>query len=262
MNFRHCCFTLLVTMNMNLLANAAEESAVKKYSAKVWKSPAGESLNYRFRTPDKVKQGEAYPLVVFLHGAGGRGNDNRGELTDAGMVGAFEQQGIGSKRPAYVIAGQVPNGQLWVNVPWSTLDHRMPEVSESMRMMLEAVDAVVKDPAHQIDRKRIYIVGLSMGGYGTWDALQRRPDFFAAAIPICGGGDKMLAKTISEVPVWVWHGAKDGAIKVSRSRDMVAALKAAGGSPKYTEIGERGHNVWTDVWKSTEAWDWLFAQSK
>ena len=87
-------------------------------------------------------------------------------------------------------------------------------------------------------------------------------ELFAAAVPICGGGDKRLAKKIAEIPVWAWHGDQDGVIKPSRSQDMVAALKAAGANPKYTEVKGRGHNVWTDAFNSAEMWQWLFAQRK
>ena len=105
-------------------------------------------------------------------------------------------------------------------------------------------------------------MGLSMGGYGTWDAIQRRPEFFAAAVPICGGGDTNMGKVLAKMPIWSWHGDKDKTIQVSRSREMDAAIKQAGGSPKYTEVKGRGHNVWTDVWNSKELWDWIYSQSR
>ena len=87
-------------------------------------------------------------------------------------------------------------------------------------------------------------------------------EFVAAAVPICGGGDKTLGKKIAKLPVWAWHGDKDRIIKASRSRDMIAAIKAAGGSPKYTEVKGRGHNSWVDVWNSAETWDWLYSQKR
>lgn len=239
-----------------------KDGLLEKYSPEVWKSPAGGELNYRVRVPDKVEAGKKYPLVLLLHGAGGRGDDNRGQVNDAGGGASLEKMGVSSTYGAYVMAGQVPNNQLWVDVPWSSLDHEMPKVSDSMRMMLEALDAFVADQKNQIDPQRIYVIGLSMGGYGTWDAIQRRPGLFAAAVPICGGGDKRLAKKIAPLPIWAWHGDQDGVIKPSRSRDMVAALKAAGGEPKYTEVKGRGHNVWVDAFGSKEMWHWMFEQKK
>ena len=244
------------------VAETRDEWMGGKYAGKVWKSEKGESFNYRYRAPDQVEAGKKYPLLIFLHGAGGRGDNNKGQLQDAGGLAAFEKAGVNGKRSAYLLAGQVPKGKLWVDVPWSSLEHKMPPVSDSMRMMLEVVDAFVADKKNQVDPDRIYVMGLSMGGYGTWDAIQRRPKFFAAAVPICGGGDKTMGKALAHLPIWAWHGDKDGVIKVSRTQDMIAAIKAAGGSPKYTELKGVGHNAWKDCWASQEMWDWLFAQKR
>ena len=258
---RHLLLPFLLTpLCLTLHAGPADPLAASKPT--VWQSPDGGSLNVRTRTPDKIEPGKTYPVLLFLHGAGGRGDDNKGQINDAGAGKALEKIGIASKFGAYVIAGQVPKQQQWVDVPWSTLDHEMPAVSEPMRMMLEQLDAFIADPENQADKNRIYVAGLSMGGYGTWDAIQRRPELFAAAVPICGGGDKRLAKKIAHVPVWAWHGDNDNVIKASRSRDMVEALKKAGAKPKYTEVKNRGHNVWVDAFNSTDLWPWLFAQKK
>ena len=138
----------------------------------------------------------------------------------------------------------------------------MPKISNSMQKTLEALDAFIIDSNNQVDVNRIYIMGLSMGGYGTWDAVQRRPNFFAAAVPICGGGDKSMAKSLINVPIWSWHGNKDQVINVLRSREMNSAIERSGGSPKYTEVKGRGHDVWLDVWSSDDLWEWLYSQSK
>ena len=248
---------------LSVLGLMTSHADLKKYTADVWKSPNGGEQPFRFRTPDEVKSGKKYPLVVFLHGAGGRRADNKGQLEDVNTVNEFERIGISSKYQAYVYAPQVPKHQRWVEVDWGLDDHRMPEISEPMRMMFENLYSIVKDPKNQIDKKRIYLVGISMGGYGTWDALQRKGKIFAAAIPMCGGGDKELAKRLVNIPIWTWHGDKDRVIKVGRSRDMVAAIKAAGGTKiQYSEIKRRTHNVWVDCFKSDELWEWLFEQKK
>jgi len=219
-------------------------------------------FNYRYSQPIQMEVGKTYPLLVFFHGAGGRGNDNKGQLVDAGGIEAFKKQSIRTKRKSHIFAGQVPKGERWVNVSWNLLGHKMPEISNSMEMALDALDTYIADKKNQVDPNRIYVMGLSMGGYGTWDAIQRRPNFFAAAVPICGGGDTKFAKKISHLPIWAWHGDKDTVIKPSRSRDMIDAIKKAGGSPKYNEIKGRGHNSWIDVWSSTELWNWLYLQKK
>ncbi|MDG2122640.1 MAG: prolyl oligopeptidase family serine peptidase [Verrucomicrobiales bacterium] len=251
---------LFIPLTVTLQAEPADPLAASQPTT--WKSPNGGTLNVRVRTPDKFEPGKSYPVLLFLHGAGGRGGDNAGQLNDAGAGKALEKIGVANKFNAYILAGQVPKQQQWVDVPWSSLDHEMPAVSDPMRLMLEQLDAFIADPKNQIDKNRIYVAGLSMGGYGTWDAIQRRPDLFAAAVPICGGGDKRLAKKFAHIPVWAWHGDKDNVIKASRSLDMVDALKKAGANPKYTEVAGRGHNVWTDAFNSPDLWAWLFAQKK
>ena len=232
------------------------------YLAKVWKGKKGAALNYRFRAPDEVAKGEKYPLFVFYHGAGGRGADNFGQIRDAGAIKAFAEAGLFSDRPCYLLAGQVPKGKLWVDVAWSSLEHEMPKISDSMRLMFEVIDAHMANGNLQIDPDRVYAMGLSMGGYGTWDAIQRRPGLFAAAVPICGGGDKSRVRNIASLPIWAWHGDRDKVIRISRSTDMIAAIKAAGGAPRFTELKGVGHNAWSDCWKSREMWDWLFAQKR
>jgi predicted peptidase len=209
-----------------------------------------------------MENGKVYPLLVFFHGAGGRGNNNTGQLTDAGAVNAFEKESLRLKRKSHIFAGQVPKGEKWVNTSWSLLGHRIPKISVSMKMALEAIDIYIQNPSNQVDTNRIYAMGLSMGGYGTWDAIQRRPNFFAAAVPICGGGDKSIAKELAHLPIWAWHGDKDTVIKPSRSLDMIEAITKAGGSPKYSEIKGRGHNSWVDCWKSEKMWSWLYSQRK
>ncbi len=105
-------------------------------------------------------------------------------------------------------------------------------------------------------------MGLSMGGWGTWDAIQRRPNFFAAAIPICGGGDISYAKDISKMPIWAWHGEDDSVINIERSREMVLALNEMTNQTKFTEVENRGHDSWIDVWNNKEVWKWLYDQKR
>jgi predicted peptidase len=160
-----------------------------------------------------------------------------------------------------VIAPQCPDNQQWVEVPWTADEHRMPkEPSRPLAQTLELVTALQNE--FSIDPDRLYITGLSMGGFGVWDAIQRQPDLFAAAAPVCSGGDATLAKQIKDVPVWAFHGDRDEAVKVRRSRDMIAAIQAAGGQPKYTEYKGVGHDSWTATYKDPELYKWLFAQKR
>ena len=253
-------FVIFLISTLLMLTSTLVSNELDNFTAAVWESPNGGRFNYRHRAPDKVESNKKYPILVMLHGAGGRSKDNKKQLLDADAIDALAKHGVSSTFESYIFAGQVPPGQQWVDVKWNTLEHKMPEISDSMRMLFESLDVFIKK--NQVDTSRIYVLGLSMGGYGTWDAIQRRPDFFAAAVPICGGGDKSMAKDIAQVPVWVFHGEKDPVIDVSRSRDMVNSMKAAGGNPKYTEVKGRGHNSHVDVWNNSEVWKWLYHQKK
>ena len=254
--------SLVLSIAPVLTSAKSMDDLLSPYASSTWKSPTEGTFLYRHSLPAKMEKGMKYPLLVFFHGAGGRGEDNKKQLLDARGLENFEKNKIRTKFKSHVFAGQVPKGERWVNVHWSLLGHKMPEISDSMRMAFEALDAYIQDPKNQVDSKRIYVMGLSMGGYGTWDAIQRRPDFFAAAVPICGGGDKSLAPKLVNIPIWAWHGDKDSVITPSRSRDMINAISKAGGSPKYSEIEGRGHNSWVDCWNTDELWKWLYSQSK
>lgn len=216
----------------------------------------GNKLLYRMLAPEKTGDAKV-PLVIFLHGAGERGNDNNAQL----VHGVKEFVKNREKYPCYLIAPQCPRNQFWANVNWSSKAHDLANTpAEPMRLTLELVDSLMKELP--IDPDRVYITGLSMGGYGTWDALARRPDFFAAAVPVCGGADTKTAEKIKHVPVWVFHGDEDRAVPVSRSRDIVEALKKAGGQPKYSEYKGVGHNSWDKAYADQEMFAWLFAQKR
>lgn len=246
--------TVLAASPQERLREAAELTVPCAYT-----NASGKVFRYRWAEPSRVEPGKVYPLVVLFHGAGERGTDNLSQLLWGGpeLLKYMRAKGI----EAYFVAGQVPCGQQWVNTPWAQAAHRMPEQpSETMELALAFLDRLVEE--RPVDRSRIYATGVSMGGYGTWDAIQRRPDFFAAAMPCCGGGDTQLAWKIRTVPIWAWHGSADGAVPVSRSREMVAALWAVDGDIRYTEIPGCGHGVWGPAYASQEALDWLFSRRR
>ena len=227
-----------------------------KLEARVYRS-GKESLPYRLLRPAEYDKSRKYPLVLFLHGAGERGTDNRKQLVHG--IADFSSPEAMKQRPCILVAPQCPNGKRWVEVDWSSKSHTMPaKPSDSMRLTMALLDELEKE--FSIDPRRRYVTGLSMGGYGVWDAIQRYPKHFAAAIPVCGGGDASAVKPIVDTPVWVFHGDKDGAVPVSRARDMVDALKKAGGSPKYTEYPNVGHNSWAATYRNPKVHEWLFEQ--
>jgi len=217
----------------------------------------GNVLPYRLMSPANPKPGQKYPLVIFLHGAGERGNDNNVQLVHG--VKEFANAQAREKFPCFLIAPQCPTGKRWVEVDWSAKQHDMPpKPSEPLNWLLALLEQMKKEKP--IDTDRIYVTGLSMGGYGTWDLLSRHAEMFAAAVPVCGGGDEAKASVMKGVPIWVFHGAKDTAVIPERSRNMVAAVKKAEGNIKYTEYPEVGHDSWNKAYADPELLPWMFGQ--
>jgi len=204
----------------------------------------GGKLPFLLRVPLDLKKGGKYPLLLFLHGAGEKGNDNKRQLkhdpTKLAPKGTFEMNHV------IVVAPQCPADQFWRGQP------------------LESAIKMVKDFQKElpVDPQRIYITGLSMGGFGTWSALALEPKLFAAAVPISGGGDPRSVQRFAKLPIWAFHCDGDPAVQVKGTRDMIAALKKAGGDPKYTEYADAQHDAWTRTYKNPELYDWLFKQKK
>lgn len=258
LNWRFVAASLLLSgLTMSNSLSAADHR--DRYEGRKFEGVDGKKLNYRLLRPKGYDAKKSYPLVLFFHGAGERGSDNKIQLVHG--MNEFAADEIMEKYPAFVIAPQCPEGQQWVDVPWSADSHTMPkDPAEPLRLSLDLVAALQKE--FSIDKSRIYVTGLSMGGFGAWDAIQRKPELFAAAVSVCGGGDAAFAEKIKDIPVWAFHGAEDGAVKPKRSRDMIAALKKAGGSPKYTEYEKVGHNSWEKAYGDSKMYEWLFEQKK
>ncbi len=150
----------------------------------------------------------------------------------------------------------------WVQAEWWQQKHEMPkDPSLPMRLVMEMLPAIQKEFPN-IDASRLYLTGLSMGGYGTWDLLARRPTWFAAAVPICGGGDVNTAPLLASMPLWDFHGGDDGTVPPSLSRQMIGALWEEGGTPRYTEYPKVGHDSWVKAYAEPELPVWLFAQHR
>ena len=229
------------------------------FEAREYVDARGARLPYRLAQPAAVEPGVAYPLVIFLHGAGERGVDNRHQCVHGLPAMAGEE--FRRRRPCYILAPQCPPESKWVDVAWADDRHAMtPEPAVPLRQTLETVAQLRAELP--IDPRRIYATGLSMGGYGAWDLAQRFPELLAAAVPICGGGDETLAPRLVGLPVWAFHGGDDDVVKPVRSQRMVAALRAAGGTPAYTEYEGVGHDAWTATYENRLLWDWLFAQRR
>jgi predicted peptidase len=233
------------------------------FEKRTFKDAAGKELHYRLLKPEGYDPASstAYPLVIFLHGAGERGDDNEAQLKHGARE--FAKPETRKKLPCFLIAPQCPKNQNWAHVerkPGGLTVSSTKDPTEPTGLVLELMDALQKE--FRIDPKRHYITGLSMGGFGTWEVLALHPDRFAAAIPICGGGIPDSAEKFARVPIWVFHGTVDGVVKPQFSREMIDALHKAGAKPGYTEYPGLGHDSWTWTYHNPDVLDWLFAQKK
>lgn len=219
----------------------------------------GKTLFYRLSYPDNYDSSKTYPFILFLHGAGERGNDNDLQLKYVDKI--FESPQWRKNYPAIILAPQCPKDKRWVEVDWSLPKHTIPDtISEPLGLTMDLFFKLIDSLS--IDTNRIYITGLSMGGFGTWDAIARYPHLFAAAVPLCGGADLNTAPRLKNIPIWVFHGTRDKVVSVQRSRQMVKALKKYNTEVKYTEYPKLGHFVWNKAYSNPELWKWLFSKSK
>lgn len=219
-----------------------------------------DTLPYRLYTSACAEQtvDSPQPLVIFLHGAGERGNDNVAQFTHC--IRFFADSAVSQHYPFRLLLPQCPIGKRWVDTDWRLPSHQMdPNPTPQMSALFYLIDSLVASGA--ADTNRIYITGISMGSFGVWDALQRRPATFAAAIPVCGGGDTAYASRLLNVPINIYHGLLDKLVKPSRSMMMYGAIRKAGGSKVHiTNYKDLGHLCWDRVFSDPTTFDWLFNQ--
>ncbi|MHC4462057.1 MAG: carboxylesterase family protein [Planctomycetota bacterium] len=184
---------------------------------------------------------QRWPLILFLHGAGERGGDLR-KVKKHGPPKIVEKK---KDFPFIVVSPQCPTDDWW---------------TEKAEVLINLLDDIVM--RYDVDTDRIYLTGLSMGGYGTWSLASVYPDRFAAFAPICGGGKRVMARRLTEVPVWAFHGAKDRVVPLKESEEMVNAVKARGGDAKLTVYPSAGHDSWTETYNNKELYDWFLEHRK
>ncbi len=220
-----------------------------------------DSMAYRLLFPknyDKNNTSKVYPLVLFLHGAGERGDSSK----TVKHIGAWALQEKNRENyECFVLVPQCEKNNKWVEVDWAADSHHQPkEMSKYMNLTVELLEELEKELP--IDSTKIYLTGLSMGGYGTWDLASRFPKKFAASVPICGGGDEVTANSLQSMPIWVFHGALDTTVKPQRSRNMVEAVKKTGNKDiHYTEYPKVRHGSWKPAYEEENMWKWLFNKS-
>ncbi len=259
---------------------SAPPTGANAFVTRVFTDSQGQSLRYYLYVPNGYTPGQSYPLVLLLHGGGERSNpawtamQNKAILFRNRYVQVWTPgysipygPNIQQHWPSFVVVPQLSYGQYWVDAPIHNGSYtQTSQPTPWLLMAKEIVDALQKE-YQGIDSNRLYITGLSLGGYGVWDAIERWPSYFAAAIPIAGAGDPSKAAVLKNLPIWAFHGSADATVPVSGSRDMIAAIKAAGGHPLYTEYPGAGHGIWDSVYATTGTaqrtpgvLSWLFSQ--
>lgn len=238
-------FVLVLTVIV-LLCGCAEDKVVSepgRHAMSFNKSIKKDiSLNYWLYLPaDYGKAEKKWPLMMFLHGAGERGDDLNQVLAHGPARLASEDKDF----PFIIISPQCPKGDWWGN-----------KADELVALCDHVADT------YAVDENRLYITGLSMGGYGTWQVIGMYPNKFAAAAPVCGGGNTAIAKHyMKDIPIWVFHGGKDNVVPLRKSEEMVDALKKCGNKKvKFTVYHEAGHDSWTETYNNPELYEWFLEQ--
>jgi predicted peptidase len=227
-------------------------------------------MAYYLYIPASYTPDASYPLVLILHGGGevalpdADAVYNENLLINQDYVRAFTSDATQSRWPSFVLAPQAVDGARWVNVPASVTSYTLAsQPSASLALAMAILTSTLRSyPA--INPDRIYVTGISMGAFGTWEAAERWPDIFAAAMPIAGSGDPHDAAALDHMAIWAFHGTADTTAPVAGSRKMVEAIRASGGVVCYTEYPGRGHDLWAvdSPLDQSQTLEWLYAQSK
>jgi len=217
--------------------------------AEEYHDPSGAVLPYRIYVPAQYDAATQYPLVLFLHGSGESGGDNRAQTRKNSVMQTLLSEENLARYPCIVLAPQCPKEQRWY------ADDGARDNRAALMGLLERTKA-----AYAVDPARVYITGVSMGGFGAFGMLAAYPDYFAAAVPICGFWGWDDAPLMKEVPIWAFQGAKDKVVPPQGTREIVNALREAGGNVKYTEYPNERHASWERAYREPALFPWLFAQ--
>lgn len=241
----------MIAMN---LTPANQDDTVDGFEARYYQDADGYTMPYRLFTPQDYDAARKYPLILWLHGGGGAGNDNLGQVLGDQVPGTRVWTGTAQqkRRPAFVLVPQ--SARIWA-FPNET------DLTWELKTVLKILDSVQAE--FSIDSRRIYVAGQSLGGLGVWALLTTTPARFAAGIVVCNAGSfPERAPLMRRTPVWVFQGDKDGFAFFQAAQSMVGALQKAGARPRYTVYKGAGHDIWERVFKERELVDWLFAQRR
>jgi predicted peptidase len=254
------CLTLICSLLIFITVHAQNKDLFEKQLFVVGE----DTLPCRILTPQNFQIGKKYPLVIFLHGAGERGSDNNAQLQWGSDL--FLDSLNRTKYPAIVVFPQCPANDKWAEYNKNpnadstgyVYSNDAP-IRKSLKLVSQFIDTLLS--SGQIDKSRVYLGGLSMGGFGTYELLWRRPQTFAAAFPICGAMNPSRVKDFRKnLPLWIFHGDKDPIIYVSNSRLISNLAKKTNPNVKYTEYPGVGHDSWNNAFKESTLLPWLFSQ--
>ncbi len=229
------------------------------------------ALPYRLYVPESYSSDRSYYLLLHLHGAGERGDDNLKQIADGDQTRLiYRILNDESLREQFIIvAPQCPLDQKWVSERWDdgtySLNNTPQSIPSQQVMSLLQKEITMK---YSVDSDRIYVTGLSMGGFGTWDLICRYPDYFTAAIPVCGGADASYADKIKHIPIWTFHSSNDQIVNPAGTYNMVKALTNLGADITYTKTDEgtkndaMGHSAWVPAYREEELLNWLLSKTK
>lgn len=253
---------LLLLLGFLLLSLNVWSQELSIYQSKTLETADGQ-MPYRILPPKDYDSNKSYPLLLFLHGSGERGSDNRLQLVHGASL--FAKDSIRTKYPAFVVFPQCPKDERWsfynysdpeedgkFTAPAKTYNHRQQQLLEQL------IDSLIIE--HSIDKDRLYVGGLSMGGMGTLELLKRNPKRFAAAFSICGGANPKAARKLKQTPLWLFHGTSDQVVPSYFSSDLYHALKLRKAAVNITLFAGIGHDSWTPTFKHPKLLDWLFNQ--
>lgn len=257
---------LVIISVMLTLAGTGSAQLISRFEARTFRN-GDFTLPYRILYPKNFDSAKRYPLVLFLHGAGERGNDNAKQLTHGATL--FAADSTMEHFPAIVVFPQCPTDSYWANVdvvtnPDGSRSFTFPSKGKPtppMAAVLALMDSLVN--SENVDKVKVYVGGLSMGGMGTFELLARRPKMFAAAFPICGGGSpKNVNRYAKRVKLWVFHGEADNVVPLNHSQEMVDAIKRAKGDVRFSVYPGVGHNSWDNAFAEPDLLPWLFSVNR
>lgn len=256
--------SLVVFLLFFVFAVKAQDKSLFKKEIHV---SGSDTLPYRILLPLNYDAAKKYPLILVLHGAGERGSDNEAQLVHGSYL--FLKDSIRQQYPAIVVFPQCPANSFWSNVQFSfdsvtnqrNFNFRSDgDPTTGMKLAQELLNKIMDE--YPVNKKQVYVGGLSMGGMGTFEIVRRNPELFAAAFPICGGGAPATAPAMKKVKWWIFHGEADEVVPAAWSQEMVDALKTAGAEVKFSLYPGVNHNSWDNAFAEPELLPWLFSVKK